>query len=245
MMNTVRSKRKEIMSFFGLDNYVFETHPNITGDVRLGERVFMPASLQHALIQNNSNARLELEFAVESDDNIWQPEIDIQIGRRIYRYVISNGSTITVHGSLGAGSKLSIGLINQPADHTHFWTGGDHNHYSCKQVLIKSMKLNGVDLLKLGHLDRHFKQTLLVTPPGEQHIKRLFAWPQESKHLWRLWTNMQISVDFDLPVLTKMCGWMLDANADQTPDWAIMDEFKNYLVDFHTELQYTSKNINP
>lgn len=245
MMNTVRSKRKEIMSFFDLDSYVFETYPNITGDSRLGERVFMPIGLQQAMIQNNSDAVLELEFAVESDDTVWQPEIDIQIGRRIDRYAISDGSTVTVRGSLGVGSKLAISLINQPADHTHFWTGGDHNHYSCKQVLIKSIKLNGVDLLKLGHLDRHFKQTLLVTPLGEQHIKRLFAWPQESKHLWRLWTNLQISVDFDLPVLTKLCGWMLDSNADQTPDWAIMDEFKNYLVDFHLDSQYNTTNINP
>ena len=232
MMNTIRSKRREIMNFFQLSNYSFDTHANITGDHRLGDRVFMPADLQQTLIANADQVLLELQVDFESDNPTWQPELEIQIGNKHSIVKIEHAQTITIAGSLPANSNLAITLLNQPADKTHFWTGGDHNHYSCRQVLIKGFKLNGVDLIKLGHLDKYFKQDLIVDSAGEARIRELECWPITTKHLWRLWTNMTVHAWFDYPVTTQLCAWALDQNADQTPDWAVMNELKKYLVDF-------------
>ena len=99
-------------------------------------------------------------------------------------------------------------------------------------------------MLSKNHLDQHFRQTLLVEPNGQAHIKSLFAWPQQAKHLWRMWTNLTIAYDFELPVLTELAGWMLDANADQVPDWKVMHEFRDYLVDFHKQTSYNNNIIN-
>ncbi len=220
------------MNFFQLSNYSFDTHANITGDHRLGNRVFMPTDLQQTLIANADQVLLELQVDFESDNPTWQPEIEIQIGNKHSIVKIEHAQTITIAGSLPANSNLAITLLNQPADKTHFWTGGDHNHYSCRQVLIKGFKLNGVDLIKLGHLDKYFKQDLIVDSAGEARIRELECWPITTKHLWRLWTNMTVHAWFDYPVTTQLCAWALDQNADQTPDWAVMNELKKYLVDF-------------
>jgi hypothetical protein len=245
MMNTVRSKRREILDFFDLHDYQFETHANITGDDRLGDRLFMPAELQQEMMQGIADAHVELELAVESDDPLWKPEIQLQVGGKIEKHTITGDSLkIEFRGTLAPGSRLALTLLNQPADSTHFWTGGDYNHYSCKQVLIKRFVLCGVDMLTKNHLDQHFRQTLLVEPNGQAHIKSLFAWPQQAKHLWRMWTNLTIACDFELPVLTELAGWMLDANADQVPDWKVMHEFRDYLVDFHTQLSYNNSIIH-
>lgn len=233
MMNTVRSKRKEIMHFFELDSYKFVTHQNITGDARLGSQVFMPLQLQQQMIANNSSVTLELEVDFESDNPVWRPQLGIQLGNEHHIIQIHNqGQKIILQGHLPAESNLAIMLLNQPAGKTHFWTGGDHNHYSCKQVLIKTFKVNGVDLIKLGHLDKYFKQDLLLTPDEESRVRQLNCWPAESKHLWRLWTNSTVHAWFEHPSTSQLCAWALDQNADQMPDWQIMEEFKQYLVDF-------------
>jgi hypothetical protein len=246
MMNTLRSKHQEIVDFFGLHDYHVPSYPNITGDPRLGQRVLMPTDIQQSVMAKTDHAVLEFTVHVESDDTVWQPQIDVQIGRDIQRVTLTDSTTtLRFEGTIGRGDRLAISLVNQPDERTYFWAGGDHNHYSCKQVLLEDIRLCGVDLKKVGHLDRKFRQTLLVSPSGEAHIRKLFAWPQQAKHLWRLWTNMTIGCDFELPVLTELSGWMLDANADQVPHWDIMDEFRNYLFDFHLENSYTvSSNLN-
>jgi hypothetical protein len=234
MMNTVKSKREEIMQFFGLDSYEFVTHPNITGDQRLGDRVFMPLEVQNHMMQGVSTACVKLVVDFESDD-AWRPVVSVQIGDHLHEIAIThNGQEIVLDGHLPAHSNLAVMLTNQPAARTHFWTGDDANHYSCKQVMIRTFELNGVDLIRLGHVDRHFNQMLLTDPAGESHIRNTDCWPVEHKHLWRLWTNINIHAWFEQPCLSQMCAWALDAQADQTPDWQIMDEFKQYLIDFHT-----------
>jgi Radical SAM superfamily len=234
MMNTVKSKREEIMQFFGLDSYEFVTHANITGDQRLGDHVFMPPEVQDHMMQGVSTACIKLVVDFESDD-AWQPVVSVQIGDHLHEVAIThNGQEIVLDGHLPAHSNLSVQLTNQPAARTHFWTGDDANHYSCKQVMIRTFELNGVDLIRLGHLDQHFDQLLLADPAGESHIRNANCWPVEHKHLWRLWTNINIQAWFEQPCLSQLCAWALDAQADQMPDWQIMDEFKQYLIDFHT-----------
>ncbi len=233
MMNTIKSKRQEIMQFFQLPNYKFETYQNQTGDPRLGSRVFMPPELQTQMTANNSKAVVELIVDYESDNPVWRPYLGIQIGNDLHQVKIDQqGQYIRLEGELPAQSNLAVQLANQPASKTHFWTGGDHNHYSCKQVIIRSMKLNGVDLIKLGHLDKYFSQDLTVDLPGTVRIQSLDSWPTTAKHLWRLWTNMTVHAWFDYPATTQLCAWALDQNADQVPDWTIMAELKQYLVDF-------------
>lgn len=232
MMNTIKSKRSEIMQFFQLPNYQFQTYKNITHDTRLGNQVFMPLDLQQQLIDNNDRVTLELEIDFETDDPAWYPELTIQIGDDLHTVKIQHAQTVRLLGSLPARSNLAVMLLNQPAAKTHFWVGGDNNHYSCKQVLIKQFKINSVDMLKLGHLDRYFNQDIVVDTVGEQHIRQLGCWPDKPKHLWRLWTNLSINAWFEHPGTSQLCAWALDQNADQMPDWQIMAELKQYLVDF-------------
>lgn len=232
MMNTIKSKHHEIMQFFQLDNYKFVTYENITHDNRLGSRVFMSPELQQHMINNNDRIQLELDVDYESDHPSWQPMLSIQIGDDVQTVKVRHAQTIKLSGNIPAGSSLSVMLVNQPAEKTHFWTGSDHNHYSCKQLVIKSFKVNGIDLIKLGHLDRYFSQDLLVDSPGEQRIRSLQCWPTHAKHLWRLWTNMSVHTEFEFPGISQLCAWALDQNADQTPNWEIMDKLKQYLVDF-------------
>lgn len=235
MMNTVKSKREEIMQFFGLDNYKFATHANITGDKRLGDHVFMPPEVQDHMTQGVSTATVKLVVDFESDDPAWRPLVSVQIGKDLHEITVDhNGQEIVIDGHLPAQSNLAVMLTNQPASRTHFWAGDDANHYSCKQVMIRTFELNGVDLIKLGHLDNHFDQMLLTDPAGETHIRNANCWPLEHKHLWRLWSNINIQAWFEQPCLSQLCAWALDAQADQMPDWQIMDEFKQYLIDFHT-----------
>jgi hypothetical protein len=236
MMNTLRSKRKEIVEFFNLESYQFETYPNITGDHRLGPRVFMPTELQQEMTRDNDAVVIELIVDYESDDPTWHPELTIQIGNQQHQvHVATLGQKITLHGKLPADSKLAIALVNQPASKTHFWTGGDNNHYSCKQVLIRKFLINGVDMIRLGHLDTRFQQDIIVDANGKKQIQETNCWPATPKHLWRLWTNITVCAQFELPVLTQLSGWMLDEHADQMPNWAIMSEFQQYLIDFHCQ----------
>jgi hypothetical protein len=235
MMNTVKSKRKEIMQFFGLDTYEFDTYPNITGDGRLGTRVFMPLEVQHEMIQGIADARLELVLDYETDDPTWYPTIGIQIGNDLHEFTLDQKSQrVVLTGQLPAQSNLAVMLVGQPTSRTHFWTGNDDNHYSCKQVLIREFKLNGIDLIKLGHVDQHFSQWLIPDAAGEAHIRNMDCWPAEHKHLWRLWTNINIHAWFDRPCLSQLAEWNLDAQADMTPNWEIMEEFKQYLMAFGT-----------
>jgi hypothetical protein len=233
MMNTVKSKREEIMQFFGLGNYEFATYPNITGDKRLGARVFMPPEVQVEIIAGVPDAIVEMVVDYETDDPSWKPLLGIQIGDELHQIrVTQQGQHIQLKGRLPAESNLSVMMVGQPASKTYFWTGDDANHYSCKQVLIREFKLNGVDLIKLGHLDKHFNQWLIPDSDGEAHIRNTDCWPAEHKHLWRLWTNINIHAWFEQPCMSQLAAWNLDAQADMTPNWEIMEEFKRYLVDF-------------
>jgi hypothetical protein len=233
MMNTVKSKREEIMQFFGLDSYEFVTYPNITGDKRLGSRVFMPPEVQVEIMDGVPNALLEIVVDYETDDPTWKPKLGIQIGDELHQITIEHQQQhIQLNGRLPAESNLAVMMVGQPTSRTHFWTGDDANHYSCKQVLIREFKLNGVDLIKLGHLDQHFSQWLIPDPEGEEHIRNTDCWPVEHKHLWRLWTNINIHAWFEQPCMSQLAAWNLDAQADMTPNWEIMEEFKQYLVDF-------------
>lgn len=233
MMNTVQSKRDEIQEFFHLENYRFVTYPNITGDNRLGHTVFTPTALQQKLCQNLDTASVELTCTYDTDDATWQPRLEIQLGDHIHTVQLTQSQqTIVCHGHLPMHSNLSLRLVNQPVKKTHFWSGDDHNHYSCKQVLIEKFILNGVDLVKLGHLDRHFLQTLDITHDESNHVQNKQCWPAVPKHLWRLWTNLTIAVQFTQPVMNQLCLWNLDEQADMTPNWSIMEQFKQYLIDF-------------
>jgi len=233
MMNTVKSKREEIMQFFGLSSYEFATYTNITGDKRLGARVFMPPEVQVEIINGVPDAILEMVVDYETDDPAWKPLLGIQIGDDLHQITVEHqGQHIQLKGRLPAESNLAVMMVKQPTSKTHFWTGNDANHYSCKQVLIREFKLNGVDLIKLGHLDRHFSQWLLPDAEGEAHIRNMDCWPAEHKHLWRLWTNINIHAWFEQPCVSQLAAWNLDAQADMTPNWEIMEEFKQYLVDF-------------
>ena len=233
MMNTVKSKREEIMQFFGLNSYEFATYPNITGDKRLGARVFMPPEVQVEIIAGVPDATVEMVVDYETDDPAWKPLLGIQIGDDLHQIrVVQQGQHIQLKGRLPAQSNLSVMMVGQPTTKTHFWTGDDANHYSCKQVLIREFKLNGVDLIKMGHLDQHFNQWLIPDSDGEAHIRNMDCWPAEHKHLWRLWTNINIHAWFEQPCMSQLAAWNLDAQADMTPNWEIMEEFKRYLVDF-------------
>jgi len=234
MMNTVKSKREEIMQFFGLSSYEFVTYPNITGDKRLGARVFMPPEVQVEIIAGVSDAMIEMIVDYETDDPLWKPVLGIQMGDDTVRMITVEHQQqhIQLTGRLPAESNLKVSLVGQPTSRTHFWTGDDANHYSCKQVLIREFKLNGVDLIKLGHLDRHFSQQLSPDAEGQVHIRNMDCWPVEHKHLWRLWTNISIYAWFEQPCMSQLAAWNLDAQADMTPNWEIMEEFKQYLVDF-------------
>ena len=233
MMNTVKSKRDEIMQFFGLSSYEFATYPNITGDKRLGSRVFMPPEVQVEIMEGVPNARVEIIVDYETDDPAWKPKLGIQIGDDLHQVIVEHqGQHIQLQGRLPAESNLAVMLVGQPTSQTYFWTGEDANHYSCKQVLIREFKLNGVDLIKLGHLDRHFSQWLLPSGEDEAHIRNMDCWPAEHKHLWRLWTNINIHAWFEQPCMSQLAAWNLDSQADMTPNWEIMEEFKQYLVDF-------------
>ena len=233
MMNTVKSKREEIMQFFGLSSYEFVTYPNITGDKRLGDRVFMPPEVQVEIIAGVPDAIVEMVVDYETDDPSWQPLLGIQIGDELHQVTVQHQQQhIQLKGRLPAESNLAVMMVGQPTSKTYFWTGDDANHYSCKQVLIREFKLNGVDLIKLGHLDQHFSQWLIPDAEGEAHVRNMDCWPAEHKHLWRLWTNINIHAWFEQPCMSQLAAWNLDAQADMTPNWEIMEEFKQYLVDF-------------
>ena len=233
MMNTVQSKKQEILDFFGLDTYQFELHPNITGDSRLGQQVFMPVSMQQAVTMGNNLIDIELVVDYESDSDTWYPELKIQIGNQLHCVSVQQKQqTVQLHGHINAGELLSIGLTNQPQSTTHFWAGGDANHYSCKQVILREFRVNGVNILKTGHIENYFEQTITADPVGTAHIHQLGCWPTEHKHKWRLWTNMVITAHFQYPAQNQLCLWALDDQADMTPNWEIMDEFKQYLIDF-------------
>ena len=233
MMNTVKSKREEIMQFFGLSSYEFVTYPNITGDKRLGDRVFMPPEVQVEIIAGVPDAMIEMVVDYETDDPSWQPLLGIQIGDELHQVTVQHQQQhIQLKGRLPAESNLAVMMVGQPTSKTYFWTGDDANHYSCKQVLIREFKLNGVDLIKLGHLDQHFSQWLIPDAEGEAHVRNMDCWPAEHKHLWRLWTNINIHAWFEQPCMSQLAAWNLDAQADMTPNWEIMEEFKQYLVDF-------------
>ena len=243
MMNTVRSKADSIRDFFGLHDYRFVTHDNITGDARLGTQLFMPPELQAQMTAGTTDAVVELDLEFETDDPNWQPEIEIRLGSHLVTHVMTGTAQLRIEHALAAGDTFSIALVNQPTARTHFWTGGDDNHYSCKQVLIKGLRINGTDLLHHGHLDQRFRQRLLVDLAGEARIRQQECWPWDAKHLWRLWTNIRIEVALDLPIKTQLCAWMLDANADQMPDWDIIAEFKQYLVDFNAPIAYNVTSV--
>jgi hypothetical protein len=176
---------------------------------------------------------LEIVLDFETDDPAWKPLLGIQIGNDLHQIVIEkNSQVIQLTGQLSAQSNLAVMLTGQPTSKTHFWTGDDANHYSCKQVILREFKLNGIDLIKLGHLDRRFNQWLIPDAPGEAHIRNMDCWPVEHKHLWRLWTNINVHAWFERPCLSQLAEWNLDAQADMTPNWEIMEEFKQYLIGF-------------
>ena len=81
-------------------------------------------------------------------------------------------------------------------------------------------------------MERYFDVDLLVSQDGIDRIQQCMPLPTEYKHKWRLWTNMSVGASFAFPAMTQLCEWALDASADMTPNWDIMDEFKQYLVDF-------------
>jgi hypothetical protein len=238
ILNTMQSRRSQIIDFYGLKDYSVPLYQNVTGDPRLGHTLLTPTEVQLEIMRGTETVSVEIEVEVETDEAAWVPVVEIQIGEKIVRqHITARHQVITLQGRLARGDRFSVGLVNQPVQRTYFWSGGDDNHYSCKQVLLKRLEINGIDLVDRGHLERHFQQTLLVTVPGESHIRNLFSWPQQQRHLWRLWTNMTVSVEFEQNAMVQLCGWQQAMSPDQIPDWDMMWKLGDYLVDFVGDVQ--------